>query len=90
MMIELQLHLPSFVIKPSMNVAPAQMQISHLVHEPTAALDTYVSYLFAGAYRGATHRLLDGLPWDAILPCHGEYIPKGGKQTLTKHLGLKR
>lgn len=43
----------------------------------------------AGAYRGATNRLLQTLPWDAILPCHGDYIESGGKQTLAKHLGLK-
>ena len=43
----------------------------------------------AGAYRGATQRLTSELQWDSILPCHGDYIPSGGKQILQKHLGLQ-
>ena len=43
----------------------------------------------AGKYKGATHRLVNDLQWDAILPCHGNYIPSGGKQILKQHLGLK-
>lgn len=43
----------------------------------------------AGAYQGATHRLVNQLQWDSILPCHGNYIPSGGKQILKEHLGLK-
>ena len=44
----------------------------------------------AGAYQGATQRLTNELQWDSILPCHGNYISSGGKQILTKHLGLKQ
>ncbi len=43
----------------------------------------------AGAYQGATNRLVNQLQWDSILPCHGNYIPSGGKQILKNHLGLK-
>ena len=24
--------------------------------------------------------------WDALLPCHGEYLASGGKEALRKHL----
>ena len=44
----------------------------------------------AEKYRGATQRLMEGLPWQAILPCHGDYISSDGKQILNAHLGLKR
>ena len=43
----------------------------------------------AGKYKGATHRLVNDLQWDAILPCHGNYIPPGGKQIFKQHLGLQ-
>lgn len=44
----------------------------------------------AGAFQVATKRLMSELQWDSILPCHGNYIPSGGKETLREHLRLKQ
>ncbi len=43
----------------------------------------------AEGYKAAFERLLDQLVWDAILPCHGQYIGSGGKQVLKAHLKLQ-
>lgn len=38
-----------------------------------------------GAYASALDKILRW-PFDAILPCHGSYVPKGGKQLILDHL----
>ena len=43
----------------------------------------------AEEYKAALERLLDQLEWDAVLPCHGNYIGSGGKQFLKAHLKLQ-
>ncbi|KAK9807495.1 hypothetical protein WJX72_000868 [[Myrmecia] bisecta] len=40
------------------------------------------------AYHAAMTRLLGDWQWDAILPCHGDFIRSGGKRTLRRHLGV--
>jgi hypothetical protein len=44
--------------------------------------------MIAGGYDKAMDRLFNKLQWDAILPCHGNYIPTGGKAFTKQHLGM--
>ena len=32
---------------------------------------------------------LEAWDFDAILPCHGDYVPVNGKAVLRRHLGLR-
>jgi len=42
-----------------------------------------------GAARSAAMAvLMEEWDWDAILPCHGSFIPSGGKDAMRKHLNL--
>ena len=64
------------------------LRTTYLAHALERVTIHYYVY-GAGKYKGATNRLVNELQWDAILPCHGNYIPSGGKQILKQHLGLK-
>lgn len=39
-------------------------------------------------YEVACRRLLHEIEWDALVPCHGRFLPAGGKQALQKHLSI--
>ena len=42
----------------------------------------------ADDFRAAMRRIFDEWQFDGICPCHGDVLRSGGKQTLTRHLGL--
>ena len=44
--------------------------------------------LNAGEYDEATTRIFQEWDFDAILPCHGDFVPSNGKETLRRHLRL--
>lgn len=45
-------------------------------------------YLGAGEYDEATRRIFKEWDFDAILPCHGDFVPSNGKEILRRHLKL--
>ena len=61
-----------------------QLHISKSSIQPLNATKTC-----AEGYKAAFERLMDQLEWDAVLPCHGNYIGSGGKQFLKAHLKLQ-
>ncbi|EIE18708.1 hypothetical protein COCSUDRAFT_20322 [Coccomyxa subellipsoidea C-169] len=42
-----------------------------------------------GEYVGAMQRIFEEWDFDAILPCHGDFVSKNGKEVLRKHLKLQ-
>lgn len=42
----------------------------------------------SGQFDATMKRIFDDWQWDAIMPCHGTFIPSGGKQALRDHLSL--
>ena len=45
-------------------------------------------YALADTYDLQMSRIFNTWQWDAILPCHGEYVPTSGKAVLQRHLKL--
>ena len=43
----------------------------------------------AGGYDEAMRRIFEEWDFDAILPCHGDFVPSNGKEVLRQHLRLQ-
>uniref|UniRef100_A0A061S1Y5 Uncharacterized protein n=1 Tax=Tetraselmis sp. GSL018 TaxID=582737 RepID=A0A061S1Y5_9CHLO len=41
------------------------------------------------AFDASARTLLEEWEWDRLLPCHGSFVPEGGKALLRAHLGLE-